>query len=763
MRTLYSAFLCALIAVSCPFAKVSAQTKTDANIVGHIIDATNGEHIPFAFIAISDINKGVQTDSTGHYYLTNLPSGSHKIVVSFMGYIDHKATISIEKGETVEYNFALTPDSQQLEEVVVTGNRYETKKRETGQIVNIVAPKLFATTMAVNPAGVLDFQPGSRIEYNCCNCGVPQLRINGLGGEYTQVLLDSRPIFSSLSMVYGLEQLPAAMIERVETVRGGGSALFGSNAIAGTVNIITKEPVTSMAHVSNQTGIVGGQGMDMTNSLNASVLSEDRRSGAYIFSMMRNRDTYDSDQDGFSEMPMLKSQTIGMRAYHKFSQKSKLTVEYHHIHEFRRGGNNLDEAPDKADLCEQLEHYINGGGLNWDHSFDDINSINVYSSAQHVKRASYFGTDKNPDAYGSTNDITVNAGAQYIHRFQRLWFMPSTFTAGSDFTWNSLHDIMLGYGRDILQDTKVGGVYVQNEWSTKQLGILLGARLDKHYLVAKPIFSPRLTLRWAPSYNWTLRASFAQGYRAPQTYDEDLHVGAVGGEVSLISLDPGLKPEHSNAITVSANWWKKIGEWQFDLLMEGFYTHLKDVFALVENGHDAQGNLLYTRINADGALVSGANIEGRINLADKFSLHGGFTAQSSRYDSPFQWSESLPAQRKMFKTPDLYGYFNLNYTPLSWLKLACNGTITGPMLMQHCSGWIPEDCETMTPTFVDLSLRAGIPFKLGNSLGGEFYVSCKNVLDQFQKDVDKGMMKDSKYIYGPAMPRTFYIGLSLEI
>ena len=762
MSKLYRAAICALLAVAGIMDATAQNHKSDANIVGHIIDASSGEHIPFAFVAFTELGTGAQADSTGHYLVTNLPAGTHKVTVSFMGYIDHKGSISVERGETLEYNFALTPDNQQLEEVVVTGNRYETKKRETGQIVNVVAPKLFATTMAVNPAGVLDFQPGSRIEYNCCNCGVPQLRINGLGGEYTQVLLDSRPIFSSLSMVYGLEQLPAAMIERVETVRGGGSALFGSNAIASTVNIITKEPITSMAHVSNQTGIVGGQGIDLTNSLNASVVSEDRKSGAYIFSMMRSRDTYDRDLDGFSDMPMLKSQTIGARAYHKFSDKSKLTAEYHYIHEFRRGGNNTDESPEKSDLCEQLEHHINGGGLTWDYSFDKANIMNIYSSAQYVDRSSYFGTDKNPDAYGSTKDMTVNAGAQYIHRFDHLWFMPSTFTAGGDFTWNSLHDIMLGYNRDILQDTKVGGIYAQNEWSNKTLGILLGARLDKHSLVSSPIFSPRVTLRYAPSGNWTFRASYAQGYRAPQTYDEDLHVGAVGGEVSLISLDPDLKPEHSNAFTLSVNWWKKKGDWQFDLLVEGFYTQLKDVFALVENGHDELGNLLYTRVNADGAIVAGVNIEGRINLAQKFSIHGGFTAQSSRYTQDFKWSDNLPAQRKMFKTPDLYGYFNLSYNPWRFLKLALNGTVTGPMLMQHCSGYVPEDCETVTPTFVDISLRAGVPFKLGNSIDGEVFASCKNLLDQFQDDLDQGMMKDSKYIYGPAMPRTFYFGLTLD-
>ncbi|MBP5210813.1 MAG: TonB-dependent receptor [Bacteroidales bacterium] len=745
-----------------PQVQIYGQQKTDANVIGHIIDANSGEHIPFAFVSFPDLNMGAQSDDSGHYMVTNLPEGRHKVVVSFMGYNNYTTYVSVEKGKTLEKNFQLEPDQEVLEEVVVTANRYETKKRETGQIVNVVAPKMFATTMAVNPAGVLDFQPGSRIEYNCCNCGVPQLRINGLGGEYTQVLLDSRPIFSSLSMVYGLEQLPAAMIERVETVRGGGSALFGSNAIAGTVNIITKEPTSTLVHLSNQSGLVGNQGADITTSLNASFVSYDRKSGAYVFSMIRNRDAYDYDGDGFSEMPHLKSETVGMRAYHKFSDYAKLTAEYHHIHEFRRGGDSLHKAPQLVELCEQLEHYIDGGGLNFDYEIDSNNSFNAFTSAQYINRASYFGTNYNQNAFGDTKDITVNAGVQYIHRFEKMLFMPSVFTTGVDFTWNKLHDRMLGYNRDILQNTAVGGFYAQNEWKNKHFGFLLGFRLDKHSLVEKPILSPRVTLRYAPNDSWTFRASFAQGYRAPQTYDEDLHVGAVGGEVSLIQLAEGLRAEFSNAFTFSVDYWKVVGNWQFNLLAEGFYTHLKDVFALVENGHDEKGNLLFTRVNADGAIVAGTNIEGRITNGQKFSLHAGLTYQRSLYTADFSWSDQLAPQRRMFKTPDLYGYFNLDYTPFQRLKFTVNGTYTGSMLVQHCAGYIEKDTEVETRPFWDISLRAAYPFHIGNSIASEFFVSCKNILNQFQNDPDKGMTKDSGYIYGPAMPRTFYLGISFD-
>lgn len=94
----------------------------------------------------------------------------------------------------------------------------------------------------------MNFQSGLRVETNCGNCGTTQLRINGLEGQYSQVLLDSRPIFSSLASVYGLEQLPVAMIERVEVIRGGGSALFGANAIGGVVNIITMSRCATPSH-----------------------------------------------------------------------------------------------------------------------------------------------------------------------------------------------------------------------------------------------------------------------------------------------------------------------------------------------------------------------------------------------------------------------------------------------------------------------------------------------------------------------------------
>ena len=95
----------------------------------------------------------------------------------------------------------------------------------------------------------LNYSPGLRIEDNCQNCGFTQIRMNGLQSHYTQILINSRPVFSDLAAVYGIELIPANMIERVEVVRGGGSAMYGSNAIAGVINIITKENKNSKIHI----------------------------------------------------------------------------------------------------------------------------------------------------------------------------------------------------------------------------------------------------------------------------------------------------------------------------------------------------------------------------------------------------------------------------------------------------------------------------------------------------------------------------------
>lgn len=152
--------------------------------------------------------------------------------VSAVGYKTVSRKVTLRKGKTLEENFEIEEDLIALDGVVVSANRSETTRRMAPTLVNVMDVKVFENTNSSTLSQGLNFQPGVRVENNCQNCGFQQVRINGLDGPYTQILIDSRPIFSALAGVYGLEQIPANMIERVEVMRGGGSALFGSSAIA---------------------------------------------------------------------------------------------------------------------------------------------------------------------------------------------------------------------------------------------------------------------------------------------------------------------------------------------------------------------------------------------------------------------------------------------------------------------------------------------------------------------------------------------------
>mgnify|MGYP000333975885 CR=1 FL=1 len=342
MKTFYIYLLGAILTLFPGYAFAYELNDTDANIIGHVTDKDTKEHLAYVTIMLKGTTIGTTTDETGHYFLKNLSEGTFTVEVSSIGYKTERRTVQLTKGKTLELNFEIGEDHVALEGVVVSANRNETTRRMAPTLVNVVSVKTFENTNSTCLAQGLNFQPGVRVENNCQNCGYQQVRINGLDGPYTQILIDSRPIFSALAGVYGLEQIPANMIERVEVMRGGGSALFGSSAIAGTINIITKEPVRNSAQFSHTlTGIGDASVFENNTTMNASLVSDNQKLGLAVFGQNRERAGYDHDGDGFTELPELKSQTVGMRSYIKTSDYSKVTVEYHHLQEHRRGGTRL--------------------------------------------------------------------------------------------------------------------------------------------------------------------------------------------------------------------------------------------------------------------------------------------------------------------------------------------------------------------------------------------------------------------------------------
>lgn len=753
-------YFCALFQALADHADLNS---SDANVIGHVIDAKSGEHLSYINVILKGTTIGTMTDHSGHYFLKNLPEGTFTLEVSALGYKSVSRTIQTRKGNTLEANFEISEDVVALEGVVVSANRAETTRRLSPGLVNVMDMQTFENTNACNLSQGLNFQPGVRVENNCQNCGYQQVRINGLEGPYTQILIDSRPIFNALSGVYGLEQIPANMIERVEVMRGGGSALSGSSAIGGSINVITREPLRNSAEISHSLTGVGGFGtFDNNTTLNASLVTENHKAGVYIFGQNRNRAAYDHDGDGFSELPALRNQTLGFRSYLKTGLYSKLTFEYHHLAEFRRGGDNMDRPPHEAEIAEQIESDINGGGVKFDlYSPNQKHRLNFFASAQHTKRDSYYGGGQDPNAYGATTDLTWLGGTQYNYLFERCLFMPSELTAGIEYTSDHLEDNMWGYNRYTEQTIRTVGSFLQNEWKNEKWGILIGGRLDKHNLMDHVIFSPRANLRYNPISDVNLRLSYSSGFRAPQAFDEDLHIENVGGMVSMIERNPGLKEEKSQSVSLSGDFYRSFGVFQANLLLEGFYTKLSDVFILEDIG-EKDGILIKQRRNGEGARVMGMTIEGKLAYKDKVQFQGGITLQQSRYDVAEKWSDTAPAERKMFRTPNTYGYFTASYSPVKPFSVALSGTYTGSMLVPHMAGVIADDEAVNTPDFMDVNFKATYEWNLYKEVKLQLNGGVQNIFNSYQSDFDKGKLRDSGYIYGPGTPRCYFVGVKLS-
>lgn len=733
-------------------------------IAGHVIVKGTEESIPFATVMILGTNRGAVSNEEGQFEFRKLAAGKYTLRVQVMGYKTQEKTITVSAEATSVVHFQMEEVSFTTDEVVVSANRNEVSRKAAPVVVNVMSAKLFETVNSTDLAKSLNFQSGLRVENNCQNCGFPQVRINGLEGPYSQILINSRPIISALSGVYGLEQIPVNMIERVEVVRGGGSALFGANAVGGTINIITKDPINNSFQVASTMSNMNGKSWEQYMGGNVSLVAKDNSYGIALYETYRNRNPYDADGDGFSELGKLNMNTFGMRAYYRPNYFSRINVEYHTTNEFRRGGNKFNLQPHEADITEQTKHIINSGGVSYDRYWGEKHKMSVYSSIQHTDRNSYYGAQKDMNAYGKTNDLTWVVGGMYVGNMDRCLFAPATFTGGVEYQSNSLHDVMTGYHRDMQQDVRIAGGFVQNEWRLNRWTMLVGARLDKHNLIDHPIFSPRVNFLYKPSDNLQARLTYSTGFRAPQAYDEDLHVTAVGGEGVQIRLADGLREERSNSFSGSVDWSFPMGHWQSNILLEGFYTDLHHVFVLEDIGEDQNGDKIKERRNGSGAKVYGVNLDAKVAHGREAQLQLGFTVQRSRYNRAEVWTsegEEEQTTKRMPRTPDYYGYFTFTSAPLKNFDFSLSGTYTGKMIVPHMAGYIEKSRMEHTPQFMDLNLKLNYTFVLKDHIKMQINGGVQNIFNSFQKDLDKGEFRDAGYFYGPTQPRTYFVGIKI--
>ncbi len=800
LRTLIAG-ICLLTIYHTTFAQ---NQKSDASIIGDV--QCNGEHVPFINITLDGTTIGTTTDASGHYQLNNLPVGTYTIRVSGIGYKGESREVTTYQQATLERKFVVDEDVLHMDEVVVTANRQQSNRAEAPVVITSVSPSLFVKTQSVNIAEGLCFTPGIRTECNCSNCGFTQLRMNGLDGPYTQILVNSRPVFSGLAGVYGLELIPTNMVERIEVVRGGGSALFGGNAIAGTVNVITKESKVNSFSLNGRYGVIGvsnREGMipagDMQINLNASAVTDDSKSGMYIYGMYRDRDALDENGDGFSEMVSLENTTLGFNAYHKTGTRSKLTLDGYRINEFRRGGNKLDYLPHETDITEQVKHLITGGNLSFDlFTNEKYDKLTLYAAIQSLDRNSYYGARQDPNSYGHTDDLTSSIGAQYAIHSDEFIFAASSTVFGIDNNNNQINDTKLGANGNpnstlTHQMVNTLGTFIQHDWTGKKLNISMGLRFD-NYLIrdldsddvdyqddySNMVLAPRLAFLYKINSNLRLRAGYGKGYRAPQVFNEDLHIELINAKRVTHFNHPDLIQETSHSFTASMNSNFKTGSAIHELLLEGFFTMLKDPFADEYFQLDSAGNWGYMRVNADhGANVMGVNIELSSFWSDKISTQVGFTLQDSWFESPQGWGEGEESVSTHFmRTPTTYGYATLDWHPFERFSVTLALNYTGSMYVPHF-GLDPDTEDPLeqealengdviagerlekSEQFLISDLMFSYNFKLSQETTFQIYAGVKNLSNQTQLTHDSGMFRDAGYIYGPCQPRTINLGIRI--
>lgn len=371
-------------------------------------------------------------------------------------------------------------------------------------------------------------------------------------------------------------------------------------------------------------------------------------------------------------------------------------------------------------------------------------------------------------------------GVQYTHYFGN----EDVITMGVENQYYDTKDEIQGYNRLIDQQVNTTGFFAQYEWKpVQQFTALVGARYDLSdvngdYRVGDinnevdvniGVFSPRLTLLYKINQDLRFRGGYARGFRAPQAFNEDLHISSVGGEPLFVILSEGLDKETSDAFTASLNYTKELGLTQVNVLLEGFYTQLQNPFTQVSTGAVLpNGSIVEEVRNGAGATVSGLNFEGGFSPSSKFSFQVGGTAQQSLYEETqvlFEpepgSSEQIVAVDEFVRNPNLYGYFTTFYQVSDAFTLDVTGTYTGSMVVPRVvsdDGFL--DLVESQP-FLDVNLKASYHFHLAEEFHLELSGGVRNLFNSYQPEFEAGPTRDSDFIYGPMAPRSIFFSIKI--
>ena len=738
-------------------------------ISGRVINADTKEPLIGVNIFIKKTNIGASTDEAGYFIIKSAPVINLEINISIVGYKSIVAQIPAGEKNIEDLAFELKEGTIEMGTVVITGTNSPRLYEDSPVKTEIIPNSLIRQQSACNLAQALGLQTGVSVENDCNNCNFTQVRILGFEGKYTQILIDGDPVISSLGGVYGLEHYPQEMIEQIEIVKGGGSALYGGGAIAGTINLITKKPAFNRSRISYFGGSVGGS-YDQQISATAEMVNKDHTSGFFAYGSTRSRNRYDRNGDGFTELGELKNETIGFDWYFNPFEGIELQTSFHRIFEERRGGGNFDRPVHEAGIAEWIQHFKYGGKIRWSHKLSPTLEYRINYAFSLLRRNSYYGglSDTTVEArlqalnyYGFSNNPlhTGNIQLNYI-------FGSHSFTGGFQYDNDRIDDKSVSNSAYFLEETfKNLGVFVQDDFLIEELNslqVVAGIRFDKHSALDNWIISPRLNLSYELTKGLKLRAGYTTGFKAPQIFDKDLHLCGLEGTQRVIRNSPGLKEERSNSFTIGAEFQDFVNNIPLLIGITGFYTKLDGAYT--NRFIFSSGTIEYwERINSIGADVKGIEVDLGIKPIENFELKSGITLKENNYKDFLTNFHT----KNFLRTPNSFGYFRSTYNFTSEFSVIFSLKYTGKMDVPHEIVVEGKDelllVLSKSQNFFELDFSVRHKIVLFSDLSATVTTGIKNLTDTYQKDLDYGITRDPGYVYGPSSPRTYFVSLELNM
>lgn len=706
---------------------------------GTVAGTVSGGSQPVAFAQVikKGTTQGTAADSLGRYQLP-LAEGEHTLVFSALGFVKTERLVQVRANQTTVLAVVLTEDAAQLEEVVITGTLREVTKMQSPIPVEVYSPELFRKNPTSNLFEALALVNGVQPQINCNVCTAGAIHINGMDGPYTMVLIDGMPIVSSLSTVYGFFGIPNNIIKRVEVVKGPASTLFGSEAVAGVINIITKEPTQAPRLSVDVFGTsVGEYNADVSMATRVGKSSM-LLSGNY-FSYQQRRDI---NRDNFTDMALQNRYSLFNRwnIYRRSGKTFSLAARY--IRENRWGGQmqwteafrGSDQVYGETILTnrgELIGAYQLHKNLHWDFSYNFHIQDSYYATMR------YFGRQ-----YVGFNQLRW---AKKINQTNWLAGMPVRYMYYDDNTVVTQRPD----GGNMANRTFLPGVFAEAETAwTRRLTTLAGLRYDFHSAHGG-IFTPRFSAKITPSPRDVFRITGGSGFRVVNVFAEE-HAALTGARTLLIR---DLRPEQT--WNVNLNYARTITRANGFTTVDAsvFYTHfLNKIFA----DFDTDPNLIIfdnlrgeavargATVNLDRTWTNGIKLMAGITLLDVFQRE---IENGSVRDIP------------QFYAPGFSGTWAASYTlPRSNWSFDLTGRVFGPMHLPT----VPDDFRPpQSPWFSLINLQVNRPI----TTRWQMYGGVKNLLNFIPQhpilapEDPFGERFDAYYNYAPMQGLRGFLGM----